>query len=149
MTKDDRKGAEWYTDPKLRATIKAEIQAGDKGGRPGQWSARKSQLLVRKYEKRGGGYTSNERTPEQKNLEQWEDEEWTTSDGKPAERDGEMHRYLPKEAWDKLTPEERRATDAKKVKGDAGDNRFVANTARAREARKDVSKAHERDRKPG
>jgi len=30
-----------YTDPQLRDEVKEEIQAGDKGGEPGQWSARK------------------------------------------------------------------------------------------------------------
>ena len=45
-----------YTDPDLREEIKDEIKQSDKGGRPGQWSARKSQLLAREYERRGGGY---------------------------------------------------------------------------------------------
>lgn len=35
-----------YTDPQLRARLKDEIQAGDRGGKPGQWSARKAQLHV-------------------------------------------------------------------------------------------------------
>lgn len=30
-----------YTDPELRNEVKEEVQAGDKGGAPGQWSARK------------------------------------------------------------------------------------------------------------
>lgn len=30
-----------YTDPKLREEVKKDIQGGDKGGAPGQWSARK------------------------------------------------------------------------------------------------------------
>ncbi|KAL3447680.1 hypothetical protein BJX65DRAFT_276547 [Aspergillus insuetus] len=30
-----------YTDPDLRQEVKEEVQAGDKGGKPGQWSARK------------------------------------------------------------------------------------------------------------
>ncbi len=55
--KDDEK----YTKPELREKIKAEVREGDKGGRPGQWSARKSQLLVHEYEKRGGGYTTEQR----------------------------------------------------------------------------------------
>ena len=46
-----------YTEPELRARLKEEIKAGDRGGRPGQWSARKSQLLTREYEEQGGGYT--------------------------------------------------------------------------------------------
>jgi hypothetical protein len=30
-----------YTDPNLRDEIKEEIHNSDKGGKPGQWSARK------------------------------------------------------------------------------------------------------------
>jgi hypothetical protein len=30
-----------YSDPKLRDEVKEEIHQGDKGGKPGQWSARK------------------------------------------------------------------------------------------------------------
>ncbi len=62
------KREEKYTDPDLREEIKEEIKESDKGGRPGQWSARKSQLLTREYEKRGGGYTG-EKDESQKNLE--------------------------------------------------------------------------------
>ena len=57
---DDNNGV--YTDPALRECLKAEIIAGDKGGRPGQWSAPKAQLLTRAYEEAGGGYTSEVRT---------------------------------------------------------------------------------------
>ena len=32
------------------------IKAGSKGGKPGQWSARKAQLLALRYKKAGGGY---------------------------------------------------------------------------------------------
>jgi hypothetical protein len=34
-----------YTDPELRDEIKEDIMEGDKGGAPGQWSARKVQYL--------------------------------------------------------------------------------------------------------
>jgi len=33
-----------------------EIKAGSKGGKPGQWSARKAQMLAKKYKASGGGY---------------------------------------------------------------------------------------------
>ena len=49
------KKEEKYTDPDLRERIKEEIKESDRGGRPCQWSARKSQLLTQEYEKRGGG----------------------------------------------------------------------------------------------
>ena len=52
---------------------------GSKGGRPGQWSARKSQLLVQEYEKAGGGYRGK-KTEKQKSLEKWGKEKWQTKD---------------------------------------------------------------------
>ena len=45
-----------YTKPGLRKRIFARIKAGSKGGRPGQWSARKAQALAKAYKKAGGGY---------------------------------------------------------------------------------------------
>jgi len=45
-----------YTKPGLRKKLFEQIKASDKGGRPGQWSARKAQLLARKYKAAGGGY---------------------------------------------------------------------------------------------
>jgi hypothetical protein len=45
-----------YTKPDLRKRLKESIQRSGKGGAPGQWSARKAQLLVRRYEEAGGGY---------------------------------------------------------------------------------------------
>ena len=45
-----------YTKPTLRKRLFQQIKAGSKGGRPGQWSARKAQLLARKYKAAGGGY---------------------------------------------------------------------------------------------
>ena len=142
---DHAKSDEKYTRPELREKIKAEIRDGDKGGKPGQWSARKSQLLVHEYEKRGGGYTTEKRDDDQKHLEQWGEEEWTTADGKPADRDGEMHRYLPKEAWDRMSPKERKEADAKKVKSGNGETQYVANTEPAKEARRVVSQEHRQD----
>jgi hypothetical protein len=45
-----------YTKPTLRKRIFDRILKGDKGGRPGQWSARKAQMLAREYKEAGGGY---------------------------------------------------------------------------------------------
>jgi hypothetical protein len=45
-----------YTKPSLRKRLFDQIKAGDKGGAPGQWSARKAQMLARQYKKSGGGY---------------------------------------------------------------------------------------------
>ena len=45
-----------YTKPTMRKTLFKKIKAGTKGGRAGQWSARKAQLLATQYKKAGGGY---------------------------------------------------------------------------------------------
>ena len=45
-----------YTKPTMRKNLFNKIKAGSKGGKPGQWSARKAQLLASEYKKKGGGY---------------------------------------------------------------------------------------------
>tara|TARA_R110000744_G_scaffold355236_1_gene461745 strand:+ start:496 stop:693 length:198 start_codon:yes stop_codon:yes gene_type:complete len=47
-----------YTKPTMRKSLVASVKAGGKGGRPGQWSARKAQLVASRYKKAGGGYTT-------------------------------------------------------------------------------------------
>jgi hypothetical protein len=126
-----------YTKPELRERIKKRIMAGDKGGRPGQWSARKAQLLAIEYRKAGGGYRGKP-SKRQNSLKKWTKERWTTADGKPALRDGKMTRYLPAKAWSRLTPEQRKATIAKKLQGDKTGRQFVPNTERAAKVSKRI-----------
>ena len=45
-----------YTKPGLRKRLFNKIKAGTKGGKAGQWSARKAQMLAREYKAAGGGY---------------------------------------------------------------------------------------------
>lgn len=45
-----------YTQPEMRKKLFNKIKAGSKGGDPGEWSARKAQLLANEYKKKGGGY---------------------------------------------------------------------------------------------
>ena len=47
-----------YTQPTKRKAIFNRIKAGGKGGAPGQWSARKAQMLAKQYKASGGGYKS-------------------------------------------------------------------------------------------
>ena len=129
---------EKYTHPDLREKIKEEIKASDKGGEKGQWSARKSQLLTREYEKQGGDY-KGEKDKSQKNLENWTAEEWQTKEGDANARgDGETKRYLPKEAWENLSEEEKEETEEKKREGSKKGQQHVSNTDEAKNARKDV-----------
>ena len=68
-----------YTKPELREQIKKRIMAGSKGGKPGQWSARRAQLVAQEYEKEGGGYKGG-KNEKQKSLEKWGEEKWQTKD---------------------------------------------------------------------
>lgn len=114
-----------YTKPELRERIKKEIVAGNKAGNPGQWSARKAQLLVQEYEKEGGGYKKPQ-NPAQKGLKKWGDEKWTTSDGKQTRRSGGTARYLPEKAWERLSPSQKAATNKRKEEGSKEGKQFVA-----------------------
>ena len=111
-----------YTKASLRERLKNKIMAGSKGGKPGQWSARKAQLLANEYKKAGGGY-SGSKTTKQKSLSKWTKQKWTTSDGKPSEG---KKRYLPKKAWSALSSSEKKATNAAKAKGNKQGKQFVA-----------------------
>ena len=55
--------------------IVASVKAGSKGGRPGQWSARKAQLATQRYKKSGGTY-SGPKTKAQKSLSKWTKEDY-------------------------------------------------------------------------
>ena len=128
-----------YTKPELREKIKQDVTAGDKGGRPGQWSARKAQMVAHEYVAEGGGY-KHPRDEAQQSLKDWGDEKWHTASGEKAVQGEETHRYLPDEAWKELSPAEKKATDEKKVKGSRKGKQFVANTPPASEARRHAEK---------
>jgi hypothetical protein len=125
-----------YTKPALREKLKKQLTVGSNGGRAGQWSARKSQLLVQEYEKHGNSYRGK-KDAGAKHLETWTEEHWQTKSGKSRARHGKVtERYLPEKAWGKLTPAEKLATDSKKRKASKKGKQFVANTAAAKRARK-------------
>lgn len=120
---------EKYTDPELRERLKREIRAGERGGRPGQWSARKAQLLVREYEKAGGGY-KGEKDEDQRHLAGW------TKEGETSARAGdEARRYLPKKSWEKMSPEEHEETERIKREAAREGEQYAPNTDAAKEAR--------------
>jgi Family of unknown function (DUF5872) len=98
------------SDPQLWERVKRDLTRSDKGGKPDQWSARKAQLAVQEYKRRGGGYRG--RKPKDSSLEQWTEEEWGTKSGRKSLESGE--RYLPKRARAELSDKEYRATSAKK-----------------------------------
>jgi UTP:GlnB (protein PII) uridylyltransferase len=115
-----------YTKPELRERIKNRIMAGSKGGNPGQWSARKAQLLAQAYEKAGGGY-SGAKTSKQKSLSKWTKEKWGTKSGKPSTQGAKAtgERYLPERARRALSASEYAATTKAKREGTRRGQQFV------------------------
>lgn len=116
---------EKYTKPDLRRKLKQEIEESERGGKPGEWSARKSQLLVQEYEKKGGGYKKDKKDEDAKSLEEWGEQEWQTVDGKKAIQEDKTKRYLPKAVWERLSEEEKKAAEESKKKASKDGQQFV------------------------
>ncbi len=98
------------TNPELWEKVKKEVTGRDKGGREGQWSARKAQLAVQIYKARGGAYEGPK--AKDNSLRRWTDEEWGTKSGEKSLDTGE--RYLPRSAREALSPAEYAQTTRKK-----------------------------------
>lgn len=114
------------TDEAKWKRVVAAVKASDKGGKPGQWSARKAQLATQRYKKSGGGY-SGPKTEPQKSLSKWTKEDWGTKSGKPSTQGSKAtgERYLPKKAREALTPAEYGATTKAKRAGMKAGKQFV------------------------
>jgi len=108
------------SNPGLWKRIVASVKAGAKGGRSGQWSARKSQLAVLKYKKAGGGYKGAKKASN--SLSKWSKQKWRTSDGSKSEG---KKRYLPDAAWKALSSAEKAATNRAKAAGNKQGKQFV------------------------
>jgi len=147
---------EMYTKPGLREKIKNRIMASSKGGKPGQWSARKSQMLVQQYEKEGGGYKSKGRSKKQRNLSRWSKTDWKTHDDKPSiqgQKHDEVDAYLPKAAiahmkrkdkendtnlYSKMTSQKRKAAKSNDQHADYSDDVKKARKAAIKHAHRTV-----------
>ena len=103
------------TDEAKWKRIVASVKAGSKGGKPGQWSARKAQIATQRYKKSGGGY-SGAKTKAQKSLSKWTKEKWGTKSGKNSTQGSKAtgERYLPERARKALSAKEYAATSRKK-----------------------------------
>ena len=101
------------THPVLWETVVREVTRGSKGGKPGQWSARKAQLAVAIYKAAGGGYVGA-KSPAN-SLARWTAEQWGTKSGRPSLQTGE--RYLPAAAIAALSDAEYAATTRAKRAG--------------------------------
>jgi len=142
-----KRDEEQYTQPELRQKIKEELMQSDKGGKKGQWSARKSQLLAKEYEDQGGGY-KHEKDEQAKALDQWTKEDWQTQDGEAnARKKGKTSRYLPKAVWDKLSLEEQQEAEQTKVKESKKGEQQVAYTPAIKKALQQVKQEEKKPTK--
>ena len=104
-----RPGIAVKTDPELWAEAKRKACEDAKLCKH---SARKMQWATKYYKKEGGKYEGPKRRDNK--LATWSRQDWTTSSGAKSEG---RRRYLPKEAWDALTPDQIRRTNEAKAKG--------------------------------
>ena len=130
-----KKYEEKYTKPDLRERLKEEIKQSDKGGKSGQWSARKSQLLVQEYEKQGGGYRNDEKDEAAQSLENWSEQDWQTAEGDAdARKKDKTKRYLPKAVWEQLSEEEKKEAERTKEQASKKGEQHVAWTPAIKQA---------------
>ena len=107
------KGALWKR-------IVSSVRSGNKGGRSGQWSARKAQIATARYKRAGGGYKGKKSSSN--SLSKWSKQKWRTSDGSKSEG---KKRYLPDAAWKSLSKSEKAATNRAKSEGNKKGKQFV------------------------
>ena len=93
--------------------IVASVKSGGKGGRPGQWSARKAQLATARYKKAGGGYRGKKSSSNK--LTKWSKQKWDyVSKGDKKKPKSKRGRYLPESVRKSLSSSEKSATNRRK-----------------------------------
>jgi hypothetical protein len=120
--------------------VKTKVTEAGKGGRPGQWSARKAQLATQEYKARGGTYDGAK--SKDNHLSQWTNADWNTKSGAKSQDSGE--RYLPKRARKTLTENEYKRTTLKKKADTAKGKQF---SAQPKDIAKKTSGARTSDRR--
>lgn len=101
-----------YTKSSLRERIKQRIKNSNVGGTAaGKWSARKSQILVKRYEDAGGSYKGR-KNKTQRSLVKWGSERWQYSSNKSKGKG----RYLPEKVWKSMSTSDRKLANQSKYK---------------------------------
>lgn len=101
------------TKPALWKRIVSSVKAGSKGGRAGQWSARKAQLATARYKKAGGGYKGAKKSSNK--LSKWSKQKWDyVSKGDSKKPRAKRGRYLPESVRKSLSKSEKAATNRRK-----------------------------------
>lgn len=114
------------SNPGLWSRVISQVKASSKGGRPGQWSARKAQLAVQRYKSLGGSYRGAKSSSN--SLSKWTREDWGTKSGKNSVvgKQATGERYLPRKAREALSSAEYAATTAAKRSGMRSGKQFVS-----------------------
>jgi len=97
------------TKPKLWEQVKKSVRNSSKGGLTGTWSARKAQLSVLLYKKKGGGYKGKKSSSN--SLTRWSKQDWGYIN--PKKKSG---RYLPREVINRLSSREKSIENKRKGK---------------------------------
>lgn len=93
-------------DPDLWESIKTKYQKSPKYGGKG-WNARKAQLAVQEYKRKGGRYSPSVKRQDT-SLHKWTQEKWDYV-GEPGKS-----RYLPEKVRKALSPQEKRTENRRK-----------------------------------
>lgn len=114
--------------PGLWDRLKRQIMAqATHGTKAGQWSARKAQLLTKKYKeevaRRYGGSGFRSKKSGKNSLSKWSRQKWRTKSGRPSSETGE--RYLPEKTIKSLSKQEYAASTRAKRKGTKQGKQFV------------------------
>jgi hypothetical protein len=110
MYKKSRPTIAKKANPKLWESIKNKVKRGSKGGPAGKWSARKAQISVAEYKRRGGKYIGKK--SRDNSLSKWSKEKWdyVSSSG----RKSKTGRYLPERVRKSLTSREKAIENRRK-----------------------------------
>jgi len=92
-------------NPSLWKRIVAKVKRQDKYGESNSWNARKAQYAVKLYKEKGGKYEGEK--AKDNSLVKWTKQKWRYSSV-------DKGRYLPDKVWEKLSPQEKAATNRKK-----------------------------------
>lgn len=100
-------------DPAKWKRVVAAVKRSAKGGKSGEWSARKAQRATALYKQQGGGYAGPKRKSNA--LRSWTKQKWKYSAETEAQKTrSKRGRYLPTAAWNKLSKRDKQATNTTK-----------------------------------
>lgn len=100
-------------NPDLWKSVVAQVKSGSRGGKKGQWSARKAQLAVHIYKKHGGSYIGPKHRDN--SLVRWTEQDWGYLDpADPLKKRSKRGRYLPLAVKEAMSEKQKVHSNARK-----------------------------------